>query len=103
MMLPNISHTWLGGIPQRNGSNSTANITGNILWWPEHVRYRTLRESKFETYGFMAWVRIPDRSPPNSMNAFFFEFGYTAPVMINRRTALVIPAPKVKSLLNAAV
>merc|ERR1719420_965140 len=104
MMLPNISHTWPGGIPERNASsNATANITGNILWWPKLVRYNTLRESKYEEYGFKAWVRIPDRPPPNSLNVFFFEFGYTSSILFDRRAALVMRAPKVKSLLNAAV
>merc|ERR1719160_1046755 len=37
------------------------------------------------------------------MNVFYFEFGYDHNILQYRQTALVIPAPKVKSLLNADV
>jgi hypothetical protein len=104
MVLPNISHDWPGGIPERNTSNNaTANLTGNVLWWPKLARYNTLRADEYQEFGFQAMVRIPDRPPPASMNVFFFEFGYTSHILLNRRTALVIEAPKVKSLLNADV
>merc|ERR1711871_1427650 len=71
--------------------------------WPKIVRYRTLRAEKWEEYGFEAPVRIPDRSPVASSNVFFLEFGFTGETLYQRPSALVFPAPQVRSLLSAAV
>eukprot|EP00435_Cladocopium_sp_Y103_P007947 s1732_g2.t1 len=44
---------------------------GNVLLWNQESVYLPN-----ETYGFQTFVRVPDRGPTSSPNAFIFEFGH---------------------------
>ncbi|CAK9021272.1 Pentatricopeptide repeat-containing protein [Durusdinium trenchii] len=51
-----------GGYPLRQG---------NVLLWNQESLYWPN-----ETYGFQTFIRVPDRTPTASPNAFIFEFGH---------------------------
>jgi len=54
-----------------------------------------------ETYGFTAAVKIPDKTPTSTSNAFYFELGFNS--TLNRPAAATVEAPPVRALKNAAV
>eukprot|EP00746_Dinoflagellata_sp_MGD_P164941 gnl/MRDRNA2_/MRDRNA2_93924_c0_seq1.p1 gnl/MRDRNA2_/MRDRNA2_93924_c0~~gnl/MRDRNA2_/MRDRNA2_93924_c0_seq1.p1 ORF type:complete len:3212 (+),score=535.85 gnl/MRDRNA2_/MRDRNA2_93924_c0_seq1:111-9746(+) len=54
-------------------------------------------------YGFSGLVRVPDRSPASSSNAFFVELGYDQINSLFRHVGGVVEAKLVKTLLNAEV
>lgn len=76
-----------GGYPLRQG---------NVLLWNQESVYLPN-----ETYGFQTFVRVPDRGPTSSPNAFIFEFGYEGTSLATRHAAAVVPATEVRSLSNA--
>ncbi|CAJ1422091.1 unnamed protein product [Effrenium voratum] len=50
---------------------------------------------------FQTYLRVPDRSPTASPNAFIFEFGYEGTSLATRHAASMVPVSLVRSLSNA--
>ncbi|CAJ1440618.1 unnamed protein product, partial [Effrenium voratum] len=69
---------------------------GNVLLWNQERMYLSN-----ETYGFQTYLRVPDRSPTASPNAFIFEFGYEGTSLATRHAASMVPVSLVRSLSNA--
>jgi len=76
-----------GGPPRRQG---------NVLLWAEESVYLP-----DETYGFQTFIRVPDRSPTATPNAFIIEFGHEGTSLATRHAASIVPATEVRSLTNA--
>jgi len=70
---------------------------GNVLIWDP------LTFDASATYGFEAYIRVPNRSPTASVNEFIVEFGYTEGAIEGRFAAGTVPVKQVRSLVNAAV
>jgi len=77
-----------GGVPIRDQ---------NVLIWNK----ATYEDTK--TYGFKAFIRVPDHSPTSSVNAFIIEFGFESPFFSERIAAAVVDLRQVSALVNARV
>jgi hypothetical protein len=86
--LPGITSNLPGGYPSK---------TTSVLTWSA----ATYVVGK--VYGFSAPVRVPERSPASSSNAFFVELGYDQTNPLFRYLGGVVPANIVRALLNAEV
>lgn len=77
----------------------TPSCMGNALMWPA-ANYLAN-----QTYGFAAKVRVPDRSPTKSSNAFFLEFGYQEATTSGSERPLStrVDGPAVRALRNVFV
>ncbi|CAE8736426.1 unnamed protein product, partial [Polarella glacialis] len=70
--------------------------SANVLLWNTESQY-----FPNETYGFEAFIRVPDRTPTASLNEFLFEFGYDGDSLATRYAASSVPAIPVRALINA--
>ena len=70
-----------------------------VLPSPQNVlefQFLTSNLKLANTYGFSAGIKVPRRTPNSGPNVFIVEFGYNA----QRSEAIVLPAPRVQSVIN---
>jgi hypothetical protein len=73
-----------------------ANQVNQLIWDSINLQERYI-------YGFTAKARIPDQTPVNSSNAFTLELGYLGNDVSIRVASAVVPAARVRAIVNARV
>merc|ERR1719443_984288 len=76
-----VTAEWPPGVPRPREGGKNANV----------LKWASATYVPLEVYGCAAWIKVPDRSPIDSSNAFFVEVGYDSTVAGQREAAAAIP------------